>query len=74
MRVTTAFNRLLKLDGANVTDVEIGADAAASGRIRLQCGRDSRPYRPATKCVKVSDHVGQGLCVPGVWRGLAVGS
>ena len=26
MRVTTAFNRLLKLDGANVADVEIGAD------------------------------------------------
>jgi len=26
VRVTTAFNRLLKLDGANVTDVEIGAD------------------------------------------------
>ncbi len=26
MRVTTAFNRLLKLDGANVTAVEIGAD------------------------------------------------
>ena len=48
MRVTTAFNRLLKLDGANVTDVEIGADAAASGRIRLQRGRDFRPYRPAT--------------------------
>jgi transposase len=26
MRVTTAFNRLLKLDGVNVTDVEIGID------------------------------------------------
>ena len=26
MRVTTAFNRLLKLDGANVTDVQIGPD------------------------------------------------
>lgn len=27
MRVTTAFNRLLKLDGVNVADVEIGDDA-----------------------------------------------
>jgi transposase len=26
VRVTTAFNRLLKLDGANVTAVQIGAD------------------------------------------------
>jgi transposase len=26
MRVTTAFNRLLKLDGVNVTHVEIGTD------------------------------------------------
>ncbi|MGH3469759.1 MAG: ISL3 family transposase [Thermocrispum sp.] len=29
MRVTTAFNRLLKLDGVNVTDVEIGDDTVA---------------------------------------------
>ena len=41
MRVTTAFNRLLKLDGVNVTDVVIGADtvvvSVALRRRRLVC-------------------------------------
>ena len=34
----------------------------------------SVPIGPPLMCVKVCDHVGQGLCVPGVWRGFAVGS
>ena len=50
MRVTTAFNRLLKLDGANVTDVEIGADTVTV-EVRLRrrklacpvCGFTTRP-------------------------------
>lgn len=41
MRVTTAFNRLLQLDGVNVTDVEIGTDtvtvAVALRRRKLVC-------------------------------------
>ena len=41
VRVTTAFNRLLKLDGVNVTDVVIGAEtvvvSVALKRRRLVC-------------------------------------
>jgi transposase len=41
VRVTTAFNRLLKLDGVNVTDVAIGADTVtvevALRRRKLRC-------------------------------------
>ena len=63
MRVTTAFNRLLKLDGVNVTDVEFGSDTVtvdvALRRRRLVCPQcdfatraryDTRPVASSWPC------------------------
>ena len=69
MRVTTAFNRLLKLDGANVTDVEIGADTVTVEvrlrRRRLACPEcdfttraryDTRPVTSSWRHLRLGAH------------------
>ena len=63
VRATTAFNRLLKLDGVNVTDVEFGSDTVtvdvALRRRRLVCPQcdfatraryDTRPVASSWPC------------------------
>ena len=54
MRVTTAFNRLLSLDGATVTAVEIGVDDVVvdvrrrKRRVECPCGWSSRAFYDRT--------------------------
>ncbi len=68
MRVTTAFNRLLKLDGVNVTDVEIGTDTVrvtvALRRRKLVC-----PECGYTTAARYDTRL-----APSTWRHLAVGA
>ena len=69
MRVTTAFNRLLQLDGANVTDVEIGPDTVVVEvrlrRRRLVCPEcefttrsryDTRPVTSSWRHLRLGAH------------------
>ena len=69
MRVTTAFNRLLKLDGANVTSVEIGADTVTVEvrlrRRKLACPEcdfttraryDTRPVASSWRHLRLGTH------------------
>lgn len=69
MRVTTAFNRLLQLDGANVTDVVIGPDTVTVEvrlrRRRLACPQcdfttraryDTRPVTSSWRHLRLGAH------------------